>query len=66
MEGKTVTGIPLESDGRITGKVIMVYTDALASGVDSYVSVTMLLVESEGFTFNMRPRDIIRVEKEQL
>lgn len=48
----------------ITGKVILVFTDALASGINNYTQVTLLSVEDEsGRVHSVYPRDLMETVK---
>ncbi len=47
------------------GIVMLVFTDALASGTNEYVPVTFLtIVDGKGIAHTVRPRDIIKVYKQ--
>lgn len=63
IEKKTVRAV--NTNGKpITGKVILVFTDALASGVADYVPVTYLSVEDEkGTIHKVFPRDLLETVK---
>ncbi len=51
----------------IAGKVILVYTDALASGINEYIPVTYLLVEDDkGIVHSVHPRDVLETVSEKL
>lgn len=62
MEGKIIT---YHYNGlTYTGVVKLVYTDAVASGTNSYVAVTYMLVKdnSTKAIHNIQPRYIIAIE----
>jgi hypothetical protein len=43
----------------VIGEVILVYTDALASGASDYVQITFLsVVDSDNKVHQVRPRDV--------
>lgn len=61
MQGEYIKG-RLDNGKPITGKVILVYTDALASGTRDYTPVTYLKVQDEdSITYDVRPRDVDEV-----
>ena len=54
----TVNGKP------IAGKIILVFTDALASGTCEYIPVTYLLLEEDnGTVHTIYPRDVLEIVK---
>lgn len=64
IEGKMVEGTDIE--GRlIDGKVLLVFTDALASGTNEYVPVTYLSVQDKvnSCVYTIRPRDLIKIKE---
>lgn len=47
----------------VTGKVELIYLDALASGTNEYISVTQILVtDSQGDSHTIKPRDVMNIE----
>lgn len=60
ISGKRIQGTNV--NGKIViGEVVLVYTDALASGTRDYVPVTYLSVlDDENCIHTMRPRDLIQ------
>ena len=51
----------------ITGKVILVFQDAVASGTNEYVPLTYLSVEDKnGCVHTVRPRDVIQTIKRKV
>lgn len=53
-----------ENGNPVAGKVLLVYTDALASGTIEYVPVTYIALEDDnGQVHQVRPRDILEIVK---
>jgi hypothetical protein len=51
------------SGKKVLGKLKLVYSDAVASGIRDYTPITMLLiVDEEGNAHEVRPRDVIHVK----
>lgn len=47
----------------IEGKIILVFTDAKASGTCEYIPVTYCLLKTDdGIVYTIRPRDIVEVK----
>lgn len=62
---KTVRAANIRGNA-VTGKVILVYTDAMASGTNEYIPVTLLSVEDkDGIIHPVYPRDLIETVKEE-
>lgn len=62
IEARSEKGIYLER-----GLVLLVYTDAIASGTNEYVPITMLTVmdlnSTDNAVHNVRPRDVYKIHK---
>lgn len=51
-----------ENNHDVIGKVILVYDDAIASGINEYINITEILVEDDaGKIHVVKPRHIIEV-----
>lgn len=47
----------------LSGTVELVYDDAIASGTNEYVTITMLLIkDEEGTCHDVKPRDIVEMD----
>lgn len=47
-----------------TGVILLVYSDAVASGTNEYVPITLLLIEGEGGqTYTCKPINITKILK---
>jgi hypothetical protein len=65
MKGKKVSATTVDGK-RVKGKVVLIYEDAVTSGVDNYVSITMLSVKDKHkMIHNVRPRDVISFGKKK-